>query len=299
VVAPDKTEPVSFRYAYQQGQKRTYDMTMEMDMKPVGGPDIGPVQATMHATMNMDAISTLEDGSSVIEIAMSNISLEPSTAAAPSDIGKLRVTIAPEGRVTKVEGFGGPFGAAGLDLGSLLNLPGVPTDSAGPQFLFPQFPSEGVRPGDTWSEEAKIPVPFGEEPMTVQTEGRFDGYEESRYGRAAKMHHTSTIPLNLDFTMADISAAMSKLSEGAPVSGIPPEAAGARFIIRGQMKTVTDSLVLPAAGDAVKMDATTTMSMLMRLEGLEAGALQETPGEFGMDGTMKMSIIRVDEPPAT
>jgi hypothetical protein len=295
VVSSNNTELVSFQYAYQQGQTRTYDMTMEMDMKPTGGPDVGPIQGTMHATMNMNVLSTLEDGSSVIEIAMSNLTVEPNPGVAPGEVGKLRVTIAPDGRVTKVEGFGGPFGAAGLDLGSLMNLPGgAPADGASSQFLFPQFPSDGVRPGDTWNEQTTIPFPFTDGEITVKTEGRFDGFEETQYGRAAKMHHTSTIPLNLDFTMAEIFDAMTKLSEGAEVSEIPPEARTARFIISGQMQTVTESLVLPAAGDAVRMDGTTSMSLQMRFEGIPAEELQGMPNEIGLNGTTKMTIIRVD-----
>lgn len=287
-------ELVSFRYAYQAGEKRTYDITMHMDMKPTGLPDAAPFQGMMNATMGLDVASTAEDGSTIIEIEMSNISIQPNLGTVPGDIGKMRVSIAPDGRVTKVEGVGGPFGAAGIDVGSFLNIPGGgATDSASSQFLFPQFPSKGVRPGDSWTEETVLPLPFSDEPLTVKTEGTFEGYEQTLYGRAAKMHHVTSIPMNFDFTLAELFQSMAAITEGG-APPVPLEAQGARFVISGSMKMVTDSLVLPGGGDMTKMVGTTDLDLNMRIEGVPASALQGSPGEFSMAGTMDMTILRTD-----
>jgi hypothetical protein len=295
----NQAELVSFQYAYETGDKRTYDLSMQMDMKPEGLPDDAPFQGTMNATMGLDVVSKAEDGSTVIEIEMSNISIQPSFGTAPGDIGKMRVSIAPDGRVTKVEGVGGPFGAAGIDVGSFLNIPGGgATDSASSQFLFPQFPSEGVRPGDSWTEETVMPLPFSDDPIKVKTEGTFEGYEQTVYGRAAQMHHVVTIPMNFDFTLAELFQSMAAITEGG-APPVPLEAQGARFVIRGSMKMVTDSLVLPGGGDITKMVGTTEMDLDMHIEGVPASALEGSPGEFSMAGTMSMTILRTDGVSAT
>ncbi len=291
-------ELVSFRYAYEAGDKRTYDITMQMDMKPSGLPDSAPFQGTMNATMGLDVVSKVEDGSTIIEIEMSNISVQPNLGTG-GDIGKMRVSIAPDGRVTKVEGVGGPFGAAGIDVGSFLNIPGGgATDSASSQFLFPQFPNEGVRPGDSWTEETVLPLPFSDDPIKVTSVGTFEGYEQTTYGQAAQMHHVVTMPMNFSFTLAELFQSMAEITEGG-APPVPLEAQGARFVINGSMKMITDSLVLPGGGDITKMVGTTEMDLDMHIEGVPASALEGSPGEFSMAGTMSMTILRTDGAPAT
>ena len=287
-------ELVSFRYAYEAGDKRIYDITMQMDMKPSGLPDSAPFQGTMNATMGLDVVSKAEDGSTIIEIEMSNISVQPNLGTGPGDIGKMRVSIAPDGRVTKVEGVGGPFGAAGIDVGSFLNIPGGgATDSASSQFLFPQFPNEGVRPGDSWTEETVLPLPFSVDPIKVTSVGTFEGYEQTTYGRAAQMHHVVTMPMNFSFTLAELFQSMAAITEGG-APPVPIEAQGARFVISGSMKMITDSLVLPGGGDITKMSGTTEMDLNMHIEGVPASALEGSPGEFSMAGTISMTILRTD-----
>jgi hypothetical protein len=287
-------ELVSFRYAYEAGDKRTYDITMQMDMEPKGLPDSAPFQGTMNATMGLDAVSKAEDGSMVIEIEMSNISVQPNLGTLPGDVGKMRVSIAPDGRVTKVEGVGGPFGAAGIDVGSFLNIPGGgATDGASSQFLFPQFPNEGVRPGDSWTEETVLPLPFSDDPIKVTSVGTFEGYEQTTYGRAAQLHHVTSMPMNFDFTLAELFQSMAAITEGG-APPVPLEAQGARFVISGSMKMITDSLVLPGGGDITKMVGTSEMDLDMRIEGVPASALEGSPGEFSMAGTMGMTILRTD-----
>ncbi len=287
-------ELVSFRYSYASGDKRTYDMTMEMNMKPAGLPDAAPFEGTMNATMNLDVVSKAEDGSTVIDIKMSNVALQPNLNAGPGDVGKMRVTIAPDGRVTRVEGVGGPFGAAGIDVGSFLNIPGGgATDGASSQFLFPQFPSEGVRPGDSWTEETVMPLPFSDVPIKVKTEGTFEGYQQTLYGQAARMHHVVTMPMNFDFTLAQLFQSMAAVTEGG-APPVPLEAQSARFVVSGSMKMITDSLVLPDGGDIAKMVGTTDMDLNMRIDGVPADQLEGSPGEFSMAGTTKMTIIRTD-----
>jgi hypothetical protein len=101
------------------------------------------------------------------------------------------------------------------------------------------------------------------------------------------------MPMNFDFTLAELFSSMAAITEGG-APPVPLEAQGARFVISGSMKMVTDSLVLPGGGDITKMVGTTEMDLNMRIEGVPASALEGSPGEFSMAGTTSMTILRTD-----
>jgi hypothetical protein len=277
-------EAMVFRYAMAKGDKHTYDLSLSMSGVVAGVPDAPPIQGTVNATLGYEVISS-DGSSSVVELTLSNVRAVPSMGAVPGE-SRMRVTIAPDGSVTKVEGSGGVFGAAGASVGSLSSIPGSPSDTAGSQFVFPQYPSEAVKPGDTWSENTTFPLPFGDNKVTINVSGTHNGFEESPYGRVAKFHHTITSPLDISFTLAEVFSAM----EGAAP---PPGAENAAMRITGDLSMDADSLVLPDSSDLVRLDGTGKMKMYMQMKGVPQGA-DGAPTDIAIDTTMKIAMIRVD-----
>jgi hypothetical protein len=283
-----------FAYALAQGEKRTYDLSITINGVAAGVPDAPPIQGTVSATMGYEVVSKEADGSSVVEFTLQNLRSEPAAAFGPGAAGgSLRVTIAPDGSVTDVEGVGGVFGAAGSSLNSFSELPGSPSDTAGSQFMFPQYPGEKIAAGDSWDEESSFPLPFGDNTITVKSTGKHNGFEDDpKFGRVGKFHHSISAPMDMEFTMADLFSAMSEALEGQ-AGQVPPEASNAVMKITGDMSMDADSLVIPDTSELVRLDGTAKMSMRMVLEGLPQGA-GGPPGDLAFDMTMKITMLRVD-----
>lgn len=282
-----------FRYALGQGTRRTYDLSITVSGAAAGVDDAPPIQGSISATMGYEVLSTQPDGSSEVAFTLENLSSDPPGAFAPgTGNGTLRVKIAPDGSVTDVQGVGGIFGAAGASLDSLGGLPSSPSDTAGSQFMFPQYPGDKIAPGDSWDEESSFPVPFGDNTITVKTSGKHNGFEDaSAYGRVAKFHHAISAPMDIEFTMAELFRSMSE-ALGGQAGAVPPGAESAVMKISGDMSMDADSLVVPDTSELVRLDGTAKMSMRMVLEGLPSGA--GAPGDVAIDMTMKITMLRVD-----
>ena len=168
-------------------------------------------------------------------------------------------------------------------------MPGSPSDTAGSQFVFPQYPSNAVKPGDSWSEDSAFPLPFGDNKVTVHMSGKHNGFEESQYGRVAKFHHTITSPLDISFTFADLFASMGEMAGG---SAPPNGAENAAMRITGDLSMEADSLVLPGTSDLVRLDGVGKMKMHMQVQGIPEGA--DGSGDVAIDTTMKVAMVRVD-----
>jgi hypothetical protein len=279
-------EAMVFKYAFNKGNKQTYALSITLNAVPAGVPDAQSFEGKIDATLGYEVVNTLEDGSSVVDVTLEGVSISPNPSGAPvpTEFGKLTVTVGPDGTVKKVEGSGGVFGAAGAVMGPSSSPMGAdPSDSTGSQFLFPQFPTNAIAPGDTWDEDATFPLPFGNQSVTVHTKGKHNGFEDGEHGRVAKFHQSMTSPFDFSFSLAEIA--------GTQGGAVPPEAQNAVFKITGDMSMDADSLVVPETGDLVRMDGTGKMGMRMQMEGLPSRP--GMPTDFAMDVTMKISMIRV------
>lgn len=278
-----------FKYAFNKGAKQSYALSLTMTAVPAGVPDAQSFEGKVDATLGYEVVNTLEDGSSVVDLTIDGLTVEPNPGGLPTDVGKLTVTVGPDGTVKKVEGSGGLFGAAGAVFGPASSPMGAdPSDTTGSQFMFPQFPANAIAPGDSWEEDATFPLPFGDQSVTVHTSGKHTGFEEGEFGRVAKMHQSMSSPFDLSFSLAEALAGLGGEGAGGP---LPPEAQNAVFKMTGDMSMDADSLVIPETGDLVRMDGTGKVSMRMRMEGMPAqpGA----PTDVAMDMTMKVSMVRV------
>ena len=283
-----------FQYALAQGQKQTYDLSITLNGVAAGVPNAPPLAGTLNATLGYEVVSKGADGSTVVEFTLENLTSDPPAAfgsGVPSG-STLRVKIAPNGSVTEVEGVGGVFGAVGSSMNSFSSLPGSPSDTAGSQFMFPQYPAAKIAPGDGWDEETTVPLPFGDNTVTVRTTGKHNGFsDDPTFGQVAKFHHAISAPMDMAFSMQDLFKAMGDAVGGQGAS-VPPEAAKAVMKITGDMSMDADSLVAPETSELLRLDGTAKMSMRMVMDGLPAGA--GAPGDLAFDMTMKITMLRVD-----
>lgn len=284
-----------FQYALAQGDKRTYDLTISISGVVAGIPDAPPLQGSVSATLGYEVLSKEPDGSTLVEFTLKNLRSDPPGAfAGGTPDGSLKVKIAPDGSVTDVEGVGGVFGAAGSALDSFGGMPGSPSDTAGSQFMFPQYPGDKIAPGDSWDEDSSFPLPFGDNTVTVKTTGKHNGFDDDpTFGRVGKFHHSISAPMDIEFTFAELFQAMGEALGGqAGTTAPPPEAANAVMKITGDMSMDADSLVIPDTSELVRLDGTAKVAMRMALEGVPQGA--GAPPDMSFDMTMKITMLRVD-----
>ena len=288
-----------FRYALTQGEKQSYDLSITVSGVVAGVPNAPPIQGTISATMGYEVLSAQPDGTSQVRFTVENLRSEPAGALPPGPGGaSLDVTIAPDGSVTDVTGAGGIFSAAGASMDSLSGLSGSPSDTAGSQFMFPQFPAdEKIAEGDSWNEKSSFPLPFGDNTVTVTSTGTHNGFQDSPYGQVAKFHHSMSAPMDMEFKMADMFKAMAD-AFGGQAQQVPPEVANVVMKITGDMSMDADSLVIPDTSELVQLDGTAKTSMRIVMEGVPQGA-GAPPDDMAMDMTMKIQLLRVGGAPST
>jgi hypothetical protein len=288
------TTPVVFKYALAAGQTRTYDMTIDMNFVPRAEGAAQPFSGKVAATMSFNVVKQLPNGAIVLDVAITNVKIDPAPQGTPpTDGSRMRVTLAPDGRVLYFEGDGNLFGASGGGTGSLFAGSSQATGKAESQFLFPQFPTEAVKQGDEWTESSSFPLPFGGDEITINTKGVHRGFEDSSYGRAAKIQYTIQSPFDIAMRLADLAKVAAEQTGGEQIA-VPPEVANAVFKLTGNMTMDAENLVLPETGDLVKLVGTMKASMALAIEGLPSSQAGGAPSSMEFDTTMTMSITRTD-----
>jgi hypothetical protein len=287
--------PVVFRYAFAQGDTRSYNMTMDMNFVP-HSDGAEPFSGMISSTMTINVVKRLADGASVLDVSISNVKVEPPTDAPslPNDGAQMRITLAPDGRVLYFEGTGGVLGGVGSISNQLFAGGSHASDEAQSQFLFPRFADKAVKPGDTWKESSSFELPFGNEKTTVTATGKHRGFQNSSYGRVAKLHYAVQSPLNVAFTLSDLAKiAAQERAPGSDPIGVPTGLANAKFTMAGDMTMNADTLVLPSTSDLVKLDGTMKTTMHLAIEGIPSEA-ETVPRAMDFDATVRMSIVRID-----
>lgn len=279
---------VALAYNFDLKGARIYDVSMEMKMTPRGVDGAEDFEGQVDGTLVMEVRNKAEDGSAVVVVRFRDVTVEPAVADVPADWGEMKMRVAPDGRITDVRGSGGLFAGAGTTLGAPLAAQGTaPADTAGTQYLFPRFPDDLVRPGDTWDEDASVELPFGSKPLVMKTEGRHKGYADTAYGEAVKLNHSVSAPFDHTFTFADIAAAIGESS-----LAIPPQFSSAAMEMRGSTEMDADSLVIPSTGEAVEMKGVVDMSMDIKVTGIPLPPGQGS--EVGFDAKITIDMTRID-----
>jgi hypothetical protein len=285
---------IVFRYAFDREEVRNYALSMSIKVVPQGTPDAQPFEGKVRASMTMQVIEKLPDGSVVLDLAVDDVETEPTSSQSVQG-GRLQISLAPDGRVIDVEGTGGVFAAAGVDPGAFIaGSGGGAAQNAGSQLLFPRYPGGAVKPGDTWSSTSSVPLPYGDKKVEVRSDSRLDGYEDSPYGRAAKIHLSVRTPLDLDVTVDELAEAYATQA-GEPAAPIPDAPPGARLGLSGRTLMEGDTLVRPETSELIQLRGTTTMSMRMEVKGVPTEQLEGGSTAYVFDATTTMSIVRADD----
>ena len=284
----DSDQGTVFRYAFASGERRAYTLDMAIKITPRGAQATQPFTGRVRAAMAVTEREKRNDGTAILDLTLSNVQTDPPRSTGPLEGGRLRLAIAPDGRVKDVEGTGGVLSIAGLDTASF--GAGGAADTTSSQVLFPQYPEHAIEPGDSWTRMSKAPLPFGNGSVDVRTDGRFEGYTDSGLGRAARVKLRVTTPIDYTVTIGELTKAAAKASASPlPTPNVP---ADARVVLDGETVTSSTAIVLPATSDLVRMDGTTNMTVKMNIEGVPAEQLEGAPASYAFDAAITMSIVR-------
>lgn len=290
-----KAEAQVFQYSFTKGEKTSYELSMNMTVTPKGEGVPAPVSMKMSATMDFEVVDKLSDASSVVDVRLRNVFVEPQGAALPEDLGALRLTISPSGQVTKTEGTG-VMSILGVDPAASFTPGAGASDSASSQWWFPAYPSEAIGPGDSWSETSTYPMPFGDDKLTITVKGSHEGFEELSFGRMARIHQRMDLPMDVEFSFADLFNAISRMAQefgsAETPPSLPPAMVDAKMVMTGAMTMEADSYVDPETAEFVQMDGSGTMNMRVEVQGLPQEALAGKPSAMDMEAKFDMSVVR-------
>ena len=307
-LGPQAVEARVYSYALEVGQTRVYAVSMQMSLRPQGFSVPGEDEAideTITGKMTMTVVDVAADGSAAIEMTMTEMT-GGASAAGPSE--PIQVRVSKTGEVLSVEGGGLP----GIDLSTLLGGSGSGSSSSlGSMNIFPVYPSDAIAPGDSWTEDLDVPLPFGDGKMHITSSGKHEGFEDTRYGRAARVRMTYDAPMDLSFTFADLMGMLSEAftsggtgSSGTGTSGpgkppgtaMPPGLDRTRMVIGGRMDGDMVARAIPETGDLVGMQVDMDIDISMRVENVpqELSVLMSgMPSSFEMVGDITMTLDRI------
>jgi hypothetical protein len=188
------------------GDTYRYAMKMEMDAA-VSAPQLGfsqPFRGTMEAVISMRVVSVDGDGVATVDMVLEEGEATFFEVTEPLPRETTRIRIAPDGRLIEVNGHALP-GGAGIGAG----LPGFD------QFA-PLLPDETVSPGDSWTKDVDLPIPFGEGSMQLLVEGDYVRNDTIRGLPVAVIRTNSFTPLDLELSFDDIAAFVGGSAEDIP-----------------------------------------------------------------------------------
>lgn len=295
--ASGSAEAVVFRYAFTEGETRTYELRTDMDLDTTSSAQAPDVSFTgsMTATMTVTTEEVRDDGTTVLKVVMTDVefTLEEGAQAPPiPDETEAKITIGPDGTVVSVDGTFGAFGLSDA-AGSLLG-DANPGDNTAPQMLFPRFPDREIGPGDTWSETTEVPLGVGGASVEVRTDGRHDGFEDTDFGRAAKITASVEVPMDLELPFGELFSGLAEsLGAHGGQATVPPDYAEAKMVMTGTTTGETTSLVIPENADAVRVDGTMTLDQHLTFEDFPQPPGGKPLQDVTVAGTIRIAMERV------
>ncbi len=277
-----------FRYVLEPGQTRTYSMSMRSVFTPQGIAGFAEsIDETMTGRMTIKVVEVRTDGSTLFDLSLFELSV--SSSSAPPESGSMRMLVSNSGKLIDIEGTGI---LGGFDFGALL---GVANKESGETFgatsILPSFPETAIGPGDTWTETEEVPLPFSDTKLQVNVRGEHQGFQDTTYGRAARVFTKTSAPFDFGFSFADI---LQLAGEALPAELNAPEIRAFRMVVSGKMLGDLTALVVPDTGDLVRMQMDMKMNFGFRFENAPAEfALSGGPESFSMLGDMRMKLDRI------
>lgn len=220
----DQASTIKVAFKEDQTYRYHYHSVLNGSVTMGQGPAL-PLQADSSADATWKVVSVDASGNTTIDLTLTNLKTSFTGSILPGSTTTTTTTtttqhsqfeVAPTGEIVSGGGPSGPPSALAIAQG--LGPPG--TD----QFLA-VLPGRAVKPGETWTKTFTRPNPFGPGSVTYTTENRFLRYENLKSGRAAVIHTTATLPLDVSI---DLQKAMSvtggvasppPLTIGVPISG--------------------------------------------------------------------------------
>jgi hypothetical protein len=278
--------PAAYALQFSQakpGDVYRYAMTMEMDAA-ISAPQLGfsqPVQGTMDAVISMRVVSVDGEDVATVDLVIEEGEASFLDVTEPLPRETTRIRIAPDGRLVEVNGHALP-GGAGIGAG----LPGFD------QFA-PLLPDETVSPGETWTRDVDLPIPFGEGSMQMLVRGEYLRDATIRGLPAAVIRTDSFTPLDLEMSFDDIAAFLGASAEDVP--GVDD----LEMTMGGNMRLLQTSWVNLATGRWYRTKGSADFDLAIVMRGLPDPGPDEATMRLG--GTMKLlvdDLAHAEEPAA-
>ncbi len=297
---PGEASASGLRISFRSDDIRYYDMEFTMDGTMTGAgalaDDSGPLPMSvkLSASMTLEVLERLPDGSTRLRMSMSNMKMSMKMAGNSIDVPEeqldqidMTLRVNPDGTFQfenapgtgfTVPGGGGVFGP---DAGSAMSPFGFTAPT-------PFLPDHQIKVGDTWDKTVEVKVPGFKKPVQVSTKNKYERDEETSWGKAMVL--------------------LSRSSTTIDLSDLDTSELGAQFgiVTKGTMTVSTESRFwfVPELGEAVKQELDPSSSVKGTMEMSQSpGPRGRMPGSGGetmsieMDMRLGMTVERKSGPP--
>jgi hypothetical protein len=262
---------------YREGQSFRYQLRMAIE-GAISSEELGldqPLVGEIDYVMSLQVAAVDADGVATIKVTMedSTTTFNGQTQSVPGGF-TAAIMVAPDGRVLASGGLG--FAPTGP---SSFSVPGLD------QFT-PLLPDGDAMPGDTWSEEFDIPMPFGDGTLHYEVDGTFLRHEDVSGVRTAVIQSHVRAPLDFTVELRRLAEQFGAAGDAFPAGSDPTIA------YDGLMEFDMTSWFDPGAGQPVRNVMAGTIDMRMRFQGFpEADGL--TQGTVRMIGDIDMEVTNL------
>jgi hypothetical protein len=241
-----------------------------------------PLDMALAETVVAHVVSVDQDGTATVELEVKDASLSVNgvTQEVPAGM-RVRVRIARDGRVVSAGGLGL---ATGGELG--FGLPGMDQ-------LTPLLPDHPVEPGDAWTRDFEVPIPFGQGTLVFRTRNRFLRYEEVGGTRAAVIESQVEVPFDFTVSFREMFESVAPSGEGSAELDPLPADVNPTVTLAGSQRSTQTSWFDPAQGLALRTRATGSVDLSMRFEGFPEQGEGPPRGEVRLVGTFDFRVERL------
>lgn len=235
--------------AYHQGDVYKYGLHFVLKTQITGAVST-PIDLDVTAKETVTVLSVDSSGDADVSIATTGLTtkttmgtISTTTTGIPGQT--VTMTIAPDGRVLKVDGKT----LAGTGLSAFGGTSGL--------FISAVLPSNAVKPGDTWSKTYDIPNPIGTGSVHITADSKYLRDETVKGTGTAVVETKSTATFNLTIDFGKMLGGMTTLpgAIGGPTAPPPatmPEAGPQSVALGGTGSSDATSWIDPSSHRVVK-----------------------------------------------
>lgn len=260
-----QAEPMKLAYKFTKNEVDKYKLSMNMTVNMPGLPDGKPLDMKMEMTLRQRTLEVYPDGSARVRASyavdrVTGPGMDNAKSKVPQQ-STVVMTMAPDGRVSNVEGLEklmGASGIPGMDMSQFGNMMGM-------NAMFPENP---VDTGYTWNQT--IPIPFLGTDATVKS---------SVLSVGEKIWSIPTVKICQDFAMTgDMAKMMQSVMGSSSSGGAVPAGLTGNMAMNGKME----------------FDFAHSIGKILKGKGDIAGTfnlhIPGSSGSTGMDMAMQMNM---------